>query len=158
MATCLRGTASGSPSVRIEMGRTKTTDANRGLDGYLTEDAVIWFADWLRVAEISGGTILRRIDRWGNIGGAALSPAAVNMIVKQRPAGIGEDPKLYSAHGLRSGFLTTAAMDGVPPGSAMAQSCHRSTAQAMAYLNEVDRRNGAAARLLDEPSTDHTSW
>jgi integrase len=54
----------------------------------------------------------------------------------------------FSAHGLRSGYLTEAANRGVPLPEAMEQSRHRSFQQASSYYNDAARRSGRAARLL----------
>ena len=61
---------------------------------------------------------------------------------------VGLNPRDFSAHGLRSGYLTEAARQGVPLPEAMAQSQHRSVQQAACYHNEAERRTGRAARLL----------
>jgi integrase len=76
-----------------------------------------------------------------------LTPQAVNLIVKARCAQAGLDPAAFSAHGLRSGFLTEAAQRGVPMPEAMRQSQHRSVQQAARYYNDSEARLGAAARL-----------
>jgi integrase len=54
----------------------------------------------------------------------------------------------FSAHGLRSGYLTEAANRGVPLQEAMQQSLHKSVTQAASYYNNAERKNGRAARLL----------
>jgi integrase len=77
----------------------------------------------------------------------ALTPQAVNAIVKRRFAMAGLDSAEYSAHGLRSGYLTEAARSGVPLPEAMQQSQHRSVQQAASYYNDSERRQGNAARL-----------
>jgi integrase len=55
---------------------------------------------------------------------------------------------MFSAHGLRSGYLTEAANRGVPLQEAMQQSLHKSVTQAAGYYNSAERKNGRAARLL----------
>ena len=42
----------------------------------------------------------------------ALTPRATYAILKRRAAAVGLDPRLYSAHRLRSGYLTEAARAG----------------------------------------------
>ncbi|MDH1099367.1 integrase, partial [Rhizobium pusense] len=61
----------------------------------------------------------------------------------------GLDPNNFSAHGLRSGYLTEAANRGIPLPEAMEQSRHRSVQQASEYYNSATRRSGRAARLMD---------
>lgn len=136
------------PCRAIRLGRTKTTDAGDGAVSLLVGKPVFALDAWLTRAKIASGPVFRAIDQWDNIGAAALTPQAVNLILKKRIALAGLDPALYSAHGLRSGFLTEAARQGVPLPEAMAQSQHRSVAQAARYYNDAERKMGKAARLL----------
>jgi integrase len=78
----------------------------------------------------------------------AIEPSAVNQIVKQRATLAGLEPGEFSAHGLRSGYLTEAANRGIPLPEAMEQSRHRSVQQASSYYNNATRRSGRAARML----------
>ena len=100
---------------------------------------------WL-ASKIDAGPVFRRIDKWG-IGAAALDPQSVNAMIKGRCAVAGLDPGQFSAHGLRSGYLTEAARTGVPLPEAMQQSRHRSVQQAARYYNEGEIARGRAARL-----------
>lgn len=92
--------------------------------------------------------MFRKIDRWGNVSRRALDPKSVNDIVKLRIAMAGLEPAEFSAHGLRSGYLTEAANRGIPPPEAMQQSLHRSVTQAASYYNNAEQKNGLAARLV----------
>ncbi|RWD96596.1 tyrosine-type recombinase/integrase, partial [Mesorhizobium sp.] len=87
-------------------------------------------------------------DRWGNLERRALTPQAVNMILKRRAAAAGLDTQLISAHGLRAGYLTETARRGIPLVEAMQQSQHRSISQASRYYNDAERQLGRAARLI----------
>ena len=71
------------------------------------------------------------------------------MILKRRIAEAGlVAPMLFSAHGLRSGYLTETARRGISLPEAMQQSQHRSVQQASRYYNESERQLGRAARLI----------
>ena len=102
---------------------------------------------WLAAAKINAGPIFRRVRR-GGVVGEPLSPAAVRDIVKKRCllAGIQEG---FSAHSLRSGFVTEAGRQQVPLGETMAMTGHRSTASLVGYFRE-QLATSKAARLLDE--------
>ncbi|KGD93375.1 site-specific integrase, partial [Rhizobium sp. YS-1r] len=136
------------PSLAIHLGRTKTSGSEHDEVVYLTGRPVDALNAWLAVGRIETGSIFRKIDRWGNVSKRALEPSAVNQIVKQRAVMAGLDPQEFSAHGLRSGYLTEAANRGVPLPEAMEQSRHRSVQQASSYYNSATRRSGRAARLL----------
>jgi integrase len=136
------------PSLSIHLGRTKTSGADDDEVVYLTGRPVDALNTWLVAARIRSGSVFRAIDRWGNISRRALDPKAINDILKQRAALAGLEPSEFSAHGLRSGYLTEAANRGIPLPEAMEQSRHRSVQQASSYYNSATRRSGKAARLL----------
>lgn len=136
------------PSLSIHLGRTKTSGADNQEIVYLTGRPVEALNAWLALARIESGSVFRAIDRWGNVSKRSLDPKAINDIVKQRADMAGLDPAEYSAHGLRSGYLTEAANRGIPLPEAMEQSRHRSVQQASEYYNSATRRSGRAARLL----------
>ena len=103
---------------------------------------------WLARAGIPAGAIFRRIRR-GDIVAEPLSPAAVRDIVKARAllAGLGEE---FSAHSLRSGFVTEAARQNVPIGETMALTGHTSVATVVAYFRTASAIGSKAARLLGD--------
>ena len=135
------------PCLSIVLGRTKTGSADEDSRVLLIGPPVEALEAWIAKAGIANGAIFRAIDRWGNLQDKALTPQAVNLIVKARCAQAGLDPAAFSAHGLRSGFLTEAARRGVPMPEAMRQSQHRSVQQAARYYNDSEAKLGAAARL-----------
>ena len=105
---------------------------------------------WLAASGIRSGPIFRRI-RKGTTVGEPLSPGAVRDIVKQRCvlAGIEGD---FSAHSLRSGFVTEAGRQNVPLGDTMAMSGHASVATAMRYFRSGGATVNRAAHLLESDS------
>lgn len=74
---------------------------------------------------------------WGNVSKRTLDPKSVNDIVKQRAAQAGLDAAEFSAHGLRSGYLTEAANRGITLPETMEQPRHRSVQQASSYYNNA---------------------
>lgn len=136
------------PSLSIHLGRTKTSGADRDEVVYLSGQPVEALNAWLTAAKVDKGSVFRAIDRWGNVSRRPLDPKAINDILKQRAERAGLDPAEFSAHGLRSGYLTEAANRGIPLPEAMEQSRHRSVQQASEYYNHAQRRSGKASRLL----------
>jgi integrase len=136
------------PSLAIHLGRTKRSGPDQDEFVYLTGRPVEALNDWLTAARIDTGAMFRKFDRRSNVSSRALEPSAVNGVVKQRAEMAGLEPADYSAHGLRSGYLTEAANRGIPLPEAMEQSRHRSVQQATSYYNNSTRRTGKAARLL----------
>lgn len=135
------------PILALRLRRTKTSSADAGESALVVGRPVESLRVWLEFAKIDSGPVFRRIDKWGTIGAAALDPQSVNAIIKNRCAAADLDPAQYSAHGLRSGYLTEAAREGVPLQEAMQQSQHRSVQQAARYYNEAHIARGRAARL-----------
>ncbi|WP_339959147.1 site-specific integrase [Delftia acidovorans] len=109
-------------------------------------------ADWLRAAAIQEGPIFRRIRKGGHVG-EPLSPAAVRDIVKQRCALAGVEGD-FSAHSLRSGFVTEAGRQNVPLPDTMALTGHSSVNTVLGYFRADSALSNRAARLLDARDDD----
>jgi integrase len=135
------------PCLAIQLGRTKTGDADEEGRVLLVGPPVEALREWLERADIKKGPIFRAIDRWEAVEEKALTPQSINLIVKRRCAMAGLEPEAFSARGLRAGYPTEAARHVVSPPEAMQQSRHRSVQQAASYYNEADRTKGKAARL-----------
>jgi site-specific recombinase XerD len=67
---------------------------------------------WLKAANITAGPIFRPIAKGDRIGKKALSDRSVAEIVKRYAARAGLDPKIFSGHSLRAGFVTSALEHG----------------------------------------------
>ena len=108
--------------------------------------AAVALQDWLHVSRITSGAIFRRIRKGGHVG-EALTPAAVRDIVKARCALAGIEGD-FSAHSLRSGFVTEAGRQNVPLAEAMGMSGHHSVATALGYFRAEASTSSTAATLL----------
>lgn len=113
----------------------------------VTGIAAVALKEWLDASRITSGAIFRRIRKGGHLG-EALSPAAVRDIVKARCAlsGIEGD---FSAHSLRSGFVTEAGRQNISLADTMAMTGHHSVATVLGYFQAEAMINSAVARLLD---------
>lgn len=105
-------------------------------------------SDWLDASKITEGRVFRQVRKGGHLG-AALSAASVRDIVKSRCvlAGIEGD---FSAHSLRSGFVTEAGRQNVPLAETMAMTGHRSVATVLGYSRAGASLASSAAQLLEE--------
>ena len=74
----------------------------------------------------------------------------VREIVKRRCDMGGLNPQEFSAHSLRSGFLTEAGRRGVSLKAAMNLSGHSSVVTALGYMREGEVGTEPVARLLDD--------
>lgn len=138
----------GIPSAGIHLGRTKTTDSRDEASVFMTGRAVLALKDWMVAAGISSGPVFLRVDRWGKIFKTSISPHSVNEVLKKRLAEIGLEPRDYSAHGVRAGYITSALKSGIPAPEIMEQTLHRSLDTLMGYFKDEQQRQGRAARLL----------
>jgi integrase len=98
--------------------------------------------DWLQVAGISGGPIFRAVNRHDQISHRRLSAQAVALIVKASVAAArGPDSAMhFGGHSLRAGFVTEAAMVGLPTSAIMGQTGHRSLEMVYRYIRPVEKR------------------
>ena len=103
---------------------------------------------WLQASGIQSGAIFRRI-RKGDQVSEGLSAAAVRTIVKDRSALAGIEGD-FSAHSLRSGFVTEAGRQNVPLPETMAMTGHHSVSMVLGYFRSESVLANGAARLLDE--------
>ena len=135
--------------VDTRLAGTKTTEAGETPRLLIRGAAASAMRDWLDAARIRDGWVFRRIDRAGRLAEAPLTPAGVNHILKTRLEAAGYDRAYASAHGFRSGFLTSCAKFGVPLAEAMRLTLHRSVRQAVAYYQEHEVDGNSATRLLE---------
>ncbi|WP_085824774.1 tyrosine-type recombinase/integrase [Ruegeria meonggei] len=134
--------------VWLSLLETKTTIKGETPRLVLKGRAAQALVHWIEVAQIRDGPLFRPISKADRVLTRRLSPDAIYQIVKHRLklAGLPED--FASPHGLRSGFLTQAALDGAPIQAAMRLSLHRSMVQAQKYYDDVDIAENPAADLL----------
>ncbi|MBO9433616.1 tyrosine-type recombinase/integrase [Ruegeria sp. R13_0] len=134
--------------VWISLLETKTTTKGETPRLVLKSRAAQALVHWIEVGQIKTGPLFRPVSKADRVLKRRLSPDAIYQIVKHRLrlAGLPED--FASPHGLRSGFLTQAALDGAPIQAAMRLSLHRSMAQAQKYYDDVDIAENPAADLL----------
>ena len=135
------------PCVRIALGRTKTTTAGQGAFVFAAGRAAVALQEWMQFAEITSGPIFREVRKNDSVGASPLSPQSVNLILKKRCRMAGLDPAEFSAHGLRSGFMTQAGRDGIPLVDAMRQSAHKSVQQAAGYYDEHEHAQSRSVRI-----------
>ena len=101
----------------------------------------------LKASGITDGAIFRRIR--GSVVAEPLEPQAVRAIVKRRAMLAGLDGD-FSAHSLRSGFMTEAGRQNVPLAEAMALTGHRSVQTALHYYQPGAAQHTRAANLLPD--------
>jgi integrase len=130
---------------RLLYSKTDPTGATQHVEKPIMGVAATALTAWLQASGIKEGAIFRRIR--GTVVAEALEPQAVRAIVKRRAllAGLSGD---FSAHSLRSGFMTEAGRQNVPLAEAMALTGHRSVQTALRYFQTGAVQQTRAATLL----------
>ncbi|OUM00104.1 site-specific integrase [Variovorax sp. JS1663] len=105
--------------------------------------------EWLALSGISEGPIFRRLRKGGKVTADALDPEAVRKIVQRRCALAGL-PGQFSAHSLRSGFVTEAGSQDIPAIKAMLLTGHKKAETFMGYYRAGNVLKNEAGRLLDD--------
>lgn len=107
---------------------------------------------WLGASGIEEGPIFRRITSQGTVG-APLTDQAVSRIVTRLAERAGLDGH-FTAHSLRSGFVTQAHIDQVPAAEAMSMTGHASMTVYNSYYRSDPDRPRRSANLIDPPPPD----
>lgn len=93
---------------------------------------------WIRAAGIEKGPVFRRFYKWAHVSELPLTGHSISRIVKKYAAKAGYEPEQFSGHSLRSGFLTSAAMNGASIFKMMAISRHKSVRTLQLYVRMAD--------------------
>lgn len=130
------------------IAKSKTDQKGKGHDVPVKGKAAIALREWLKLSRITEGKLFRSVSKGGKIGDK-ITDVDINRIVKKRCEKAGYDPKQYSAHSLRRGFITEAGKQGCSLGDTMALSGHKSVNIAMGYYESGAVINNKAANLVD---------
>lgn len=129
---------------QLYIPKTKTND--EGLTVPIKGEAARALADWLQASGIMEGPIFRSFSLHKREEGMqSLTGSGLAKIIKNRIIGAGYDPKEFSAHGLRAGFITQAGFEGHSLFQVMDLSDHKcvQTAKRYHHMGNV-MRNPAA--------------
>lgn len=138
----------------VTIRKSKTDQDGRGREiavpfGRTRHCPIAALKQWLEVAGIETGAIFLSMDKHGNVLPNRATGEVVTDALKARVSAAGYDPSGFSAHSLRSGFATSAAMAGATSYKIRQVTGHRSEAGLAPYLRAVDLfTDNAAARVL----------
>lgn len=93
---------------------------------------------WLAWSGIDGGPVFQTMRRGGRLQGRALSHSDTPRLVKRYVSAIGLDPTDYSAHSLRAGFVTSAAVHHARLDKIMEVTRHKSAGMVLRYIRQAD--------------------
>ena len=89
---------------------------------------------WFTASAIRTGAVFRAVNRHGRVREPRLSADSVSSIVKRCVAALGLDTREYSGHSLRAGYVTSAAMRGMPAWEIKRQTGHRTDTMLELYV------------------------
>jgi integrase len=95
--------------------------------------------DWLatlRARRLADGPLFTRMDATGKPTDRRLSAQSVALIVKRIVAAAGLDPRQFSGHSLRAGFITAAALAGAQEHDIQRVSGHKSADVLRQYIRD----------------------
>ena len=93
---------------------------------------------WLRASGISKGFVFQTLLRGGIASNRPLDPGDVARVVKRHVRRIGLDPREYSGHSLRSGFVTCAAVHNARIDKIMEVTRHKSAEMVLKYIRDEE--------------------
>lgn len=93
---------------------------------------------WLSAGRIREGCLFQTMRRGGKPTGRPLHHSDVSRLVKHYATRIGLDPKEFSAHSLRAGFVTSAAAHHARLDKIMEVTRHRSADMVMRYVRDAE--------------------
>jgi integrase len=134
----------------IRLLETKTTKRDQAPRLPMQGRAARALVHWLEVTGITAGPLFRPVSLSDRPLPRRLAPDALRTILRHRLVLAGLPVDFATPHGLRSGFLTQAALDGAPLAAAMKLSLHRSAVQAQKYYADVEISENPAANLLGD--------
>jgi len=102
---------------------------------------------WLEMSKIKSGPLFRSVGRYGHVLDG-LNAKAVNYIFKERAQLAGLDLDKFSAHSLRSGFVTSAASKGIPVWEIMQLTNHKTSRSVDDYYRSGSILQNQASDLL----------
>jgi len=109
---------------------------------------VVALEQWLSIAGVHEGPLLRPVTKSNTAAARALNAASINVLVQQAVARAGLEPARYSAHSLRAGFVTYAHLRGASDRAIAHQTRHRSLATLGGYVRVQQAWTDNAATSL----------
>jgi site-specific recombinase XerD len=89
---------------------------------------------WLKASGITSGVVFRKVTRWKTVGDKPLDGRSLARVVQGAALAAGLDPHQFAGHSLRAGFITSAALAGVPEWAIQEQTGHKSERVLRGYI------------------------
>ena len=136
------GTRSGRLVVTVR--RSKTDQEGRGRAVVIPRGARACAMKalqlWLRRSGIRSGPVFCGISSEGKIQARRVSPSYVTDLTRAAAKAVGLEAGRYGAHSLRAGYVTTAALAGVPLWEIKRHTGHSRETMVMNYIRDPRQR------------------
>lgn len=93
------------------------------------------YQQWISVAGLAHGPLLRKLDRWGHLGDSGLHSNSLAPLLRRIFQQAGLPPQAWSSHSLRRGFATWATANGWDVKSLMSYVGWKDLKSAMRYID-----------------------
>jgi len=101
-------------------------------------------AHWLAVSGITAGYVFRSVNKHGHVGTGKLDVGSVGRIFKRAVVLSGRDAAEYSSHSGRAGFVTSAAIAGMPAFQISQVTGHKGIQSLQKYMRVIEQRRIAS--------------
>ena len=132
----------GNDRLMIHIRRSKTDQEGRGqsvaVPNGKTIKPITRLQEWINISNIQTGSLFQTMRRGGGLTGLPLHHSDIPRLVKHYAKKIGLDPKDFSAHSLRAGFVTSAAVHHARLDKIMEVTRHKSPEMILRYIRDVD--------------------
>ena len=126
-----------SQTVAVAEGRWADSDPLAALDA------------WLHIRPRTAARVFTRVHGNGTVSSHPITAASVARIVKTRAHAVGYSAERITAHSLRAGHATSAAMNGVPLDRIAAHTRHRDmTTLVNSYIRPIEAMTTTSSRHL----------
>jgi integrase len=153
VALCVEDVSFVEDGLRLIIRRSKTDQEAQGHEIAVPHGTRIrpvrTLRAWLEAAGITEGPLFVQVRRGGHATAEAIDAHQVGRIVKARCQAAGISPDSFSAHSLRSGFLTSGAMTGATVFKLKEVSRHKTTWRSRCWAALVGAPRQCVEAALD---------
>ena len=132
---------------RYNLPYSKTDQIGKGALKLLKNPHAKYLTAWIKASGITGGYLFRGITPGGALRDKKMNDRAIRNLIKERVEMIGFNPRDFSSHSIRRGFLTQCGMDGYSLRDAMQLTGHTNVETALKYYEAGLVENNEATKM-----------
>lgn len=148
-ADCANLHPTGDGEYIYTVAKSKTDQTGKGHTVPIKGRVAQALTQWLEASKIQSGPIFRAVRHWNTKIKGKLDNMAIKQMIRRRLERAGYNPRLYSPHGLRSGFVTEAGRQSIHIGDVMQLTNHKTVRNVLRYYQSGSILQNRAAHLAD---------